>query len=76
MGVQTVPEEDGTLYDRVVRGVEKELLQQVMTISDEVIVKAAKRLGINRNTLQKKLTSKEAHEGAEAIAPPEPPPAE
>jgi two-component system response regulator AtoC len=76
VGVQTVPEEDGTLYDRVVRGVEMELLQQVMTISDEVIVKAAKRLGINRNTLQKKLTSKETPDPTEGPAVPEPPPAE
>ncbi len=64
VGVQAVPAEDGTLYDRVVRGVEKELLAQVMQISDGVIVKAAARLGINRNTLQKKLTAKEGPEGA------------
>ncbi len=67
-GVQSVPAEDGRLYDRVVRGVERELLEQVMAISDNVVVKAAARLGINRNTLQKKISQKEHPDGAEAPA--------
>jgi transcriptional regulator with PAS, ATPase and Fis domain len=67
-GIQTVPEK---LYHRVVRGVEKELLAQVMAISDGVVVKAAKRLGINRNTLQKKITAKEGANGTADPAPAE-----
>jgi DNA-binding NtrC family response regulator len=68
-GIQAVPAEDGTLYSRVVRGVEKELVEQVMAL-DKVVVTAAKRLGINRNTLQKKISQIENPEGAEApIAP-------
>ena len=61
-GIQAVAAEDGRLYDRVVRGVERELLEQVMGISDNVVVKAAARLGINRNTLQKKISQREAPE--------------
>ena len=62
-GIQSVPEK---LHKRVVHGVEKELLAQVMAISDGVVVKAAARLGINRNTLQKKISQKESLDGAEA----------
>jgi DNA-binding protein Fis len=76
--LQKIPAEDGALYDRLVRGVEKELLEQVMPICDNVLVKAAARLGINRNTLHKKLSelkapNGEASEDAEkaAVRPPE-----
>jgi transcriptional regulator with PAS, ATPase and Fis domain len=55
-GIQTVPPEDGTLYTRLVRGIERELIEQVLQMSDNVLVKAAARLGINRNTLHKKVT--------------------
>jgi two-component system response regulator AtoC len=55
-GIQTVPPEDGTLYSRLVRGVERELIEQVLQMCDNVLVKAAARLGINRNTLHKKVT--------------------
>ena len=54
-GIQTVPADEGTLYHRLVRGVERELLEQVLQLCDNVLVKAAARLGINRNTLHKKL---------------------
>ena len=54
-GIQNVPADDGRLYDRLVGGVERELIEQVMQLSDNVQVKAAARLGINRNTLHKKL---------------------
>ena len=57
--LQTVPADDGQLYDRLVYGVEKELLAQVMPLCDNVLVKAATRLGINRNTLHKKLSEME-----------------
>lgn len=53
--VQQLPTEDGNLYNRLMRGVERELLEQVLPLCDNVLVKAAARLGINRNTLHKKL---------------------
>jgi DNA-binding NtrC family response regulator len=43
------------LYEKVVGSVERELIQQVLSACDQVQVKAAARLGINRNTLHKKL---------------------
>jgi Nif-specific regulatory protein len=46
---------DRKLYDFLVGGVERELIEQVMQQCDRVQVKAAARLGINRNTLHKKL---------------------
>src|SRR5437764_13127297 len=54
--LQSVPAEDGNLYNRLIRGVERELLEQVLPLCDNVLVKAAARLGINRNTLHKKLS--------------------
>ena len=45
---------DETLYEKIVTPLEKELLSQVMEICRSKI-KAAERLGINRNTLHKKL---------------------
>ena len=48
------PEEDD-LYAKIVSRVERELIAQVMAACDGVQVKAAARLGINRNTLHKKL---------------------
>ena len=53
--MQTLPAEDGNLYNRLIRGVERELMEQVLPLCDNVLVKAAARLGINRNTLHKKL---------------------
>ena len=43
------------LYAAIVSRVERELLHQVMAACDNVQIKAAERLGINRNTLRKKL---------------------
>jgi transcriptional regulator with PAS, ATPase and Fis domain len=56
VGIQTVPTEDGSLHQRLVGGVERELIEQVLQLSDHVQVKAAARLGINRNTLHKKIS--------------------
>jgi DNA-binding NtrC family response regulator len=55
-GIQSCPAEEGMLYERLVGGVERELIEQVMQLADNVQVKAAGRLGINRNTLHKKLS--------------------
>jgi DNA-binding NtrC family response regulator len=45
----------GDLHMRIVDRVERELIEQVMAVCDNVQTKAATRLGINRNTLHKKL---------------------
>jgi DNA-binding NtrC family response regulator len=43
------------LHSRIVGQVERELIQQVLAACERVQIKAAARLGINRNTLHKKL---------------------
>ncbi len=48
------PNED-SLHTKIVNRVERELIAQVMATLDNVQIKAAARLGINRNTLHKKL---------------------
>jgi len=48
------PQEDN-LYAKIVNRVERELIAQVMLSCNQVQTKAATRLGINRNTLHKKL---------------------
>lgn len=45
----------GGLYDRVLQEVERPLLEQVMLRCQGNQLKAAAMLGINRNTLRKKL---------------------
>ena len=55
IGIQTLPE--GTLNERIVGGVERELIEQVLEQCDDVQVTAARRLGINRNTLHKKVST-------------------
>ena len=52
--VSASPQED-SLHAKVVNRVERELIAQVMTACDSVQTKAASKLGINRNTLHKKL---------------------
>jgi transcriptional regulator with GAF, ATPase, and Fis domain len=61
LGIQTLPEE--TLNERVVRAVERELIEQVLQLCGGVQVKAAKWLGINRNTLHKKVEFYEQADG-------------
>jgi DNA-binding NtrC family response regulator len=48
------PSEDN-LHTKIVNRVERELIAQVMTSCDNIQTKAASKLGINRNTLHKKL---------------------
>src|SRR5262249_19257541 len=55
VGIQSVPADEGKLYERLVEGVERELIEQVLLQCDNVQVKAATRLGMNRNTLHKKV---------------------
>jgi transcriptional regulator with GAF, ATPase, and Fis domain len=55
VGIQTIPPDEKRLYRRVVEGVEQELIEQVMRLCGDVQVKAATWLGINRNTLHKKV---------------------
>jgi DNA-binding NtrC family response regulator len=64
-GIQSTPPEEGRLYDRLVGGVERELIEQVMQLCDNIQVKAATRLGINRNTLHKKLSEFALGDGAQ-----------
>ena len=54
-GIRAAGPAANDLHDRVVGQVERELIQQVLQICDRVQIKAAARLGINRNTLHKKL---------------------
>ncbi|MGH6626344.1 MAG: Fis family transcriptional regulator [Burkholderiaceae bacterium] len=48
-------EEPGGMYEMLVRVVEKPLLEVVMTKADQNQSRAAEWLGLNRNTLRKKL---------------------
>jgi two-component system response regulator AtoC len=54
-GISTAGANANDLHDRIVGRVERELIQQVLQTCDRVQIKAAARLGINRNTLHKKL---------------------
>jgi DNA-binding NtrC family response regulator len=62
-GVATAPPDDETLFDRVVSRVERELISQMLAACGGVQLKAAARLGINRNTLRKKLLEHGLEEG-------------
>ena len=55
-GISTAGPGANDLYGRIVGRVERELIQQVLQTCDRVQIKAASRLGINRNTLHKKLS--------------------
>jgi transcriptional regulator with PAS, ATPase and Fis domain len=55
MGVQSPQIGGKKLYKYLVGGLERALIEHVIKLCDGVQVKAAERLGINRNTLHKKL---------------------
>jgi DNA-binding NtrC family response regulator len=55
-GIRAAGPAASDLHDRIVGQVERELIQQVLQTCDRVQIKAAARLGINRNTLHKKLS--------------------
>jgi DNA-binding NtrC family response regulator len=54
--LQMMPADGDEVHRRLLRDVELELIEQVMQQTNRVLVKAAARLGINRNTLHKKLS--------------------
>jgi DNA-binding NtrC family response regulator len=54
-GLAAAGAQEDNLHAKVVNRVERELIAQVMTSCDSVQTKAATKLGINRNTLHKKL---------------------
>jgi transcriptional regulator with GAF, ATPase, and Fis domain len=54
-GLSTAGPQEDSLYTKIVNRVEREVIAQVMTECDNIQIKAAKRLGINRNTLHKKI---------------------
>jgi DNA-binding NtrC family response regulator len=54
-GLNTAGPQEDNLHAKIVNRVERELIVQVMSACDNVQTKAAARLGINRNTLHKKL---------------------
>ncbi|MEQ8849431.1 sigma-54 dependent transcriptional regulator [Botrimarina sp.] len=54
-GLAKADEEATDLHGRIVDRVEREVIAQVLTRCDGVQIKAAQRLGINRNTLHKKI---------------------
>jgi two-component system response regulator AtoC len=54
LGIQTLPDD---LWERLVPAVERKLIEQVLKECNDVQVKAALRLGINRNTLANKVAS-------------------
>jgi DNA-binding NtrC family response regulator len=58
------------LHGRVVGQVERELIQQVLASCDRVQIKAAARLGINRNTLHKKIAEFKIDAGGDAVPVP------
>ncbi len=55
VGLNGAGETAEDLHSRIVDRVEQEVIAQVMSSCDNVQIKAAARLGINRNTLHKKL---------------------
>jgi transcriptional regulator with PAS, ATPase and Fis domain len=54
-GLNGSPEKSDNLHSVIVDRVEKELISQVMRRCQNIQIKAAAQLGINRNTLRKKL---------------------
>lgn len=54
-GLKDAGDAEEDLLSRIVEPVERRVISEVMTTTDGVQIKAAARLGINRNTLHKKL---------------------
>lgn len=64
-GLADAGAEGGDLHPKIVNGVERELIAQVMLSCNGVQTKAATKLGINRNTLHKKLKEYELGDAEE-----------
>ena len=64
-GLTTAAPDDDALFERIVSRVERELIAQMLAACNGVQLKAAARLGINRNTLRKKLQEHGLEEGPE-----------
>ncbi len=78
-GLRAAGPQANNLYDRIVGQVERELIEQVLASCERVQIKAAARLGINRNTLHKKLAEFRIDEDGAGppggpAEPPAPPP--
>lgn len=65
-GIRTSPADSDDLHPRVVNRVERELILQVLQQTNYIQTKAATRLGINRNTLHKKMKEYGIDENGEA----------
>ncbi len=65
-GLSTAGPQEDNLHAKIVNRVERELITQVMTSCDSVQTKAATKLGINRNTLHKKLKEYDLDGAAES----------
>jgi DNA-binding NtrC family response regulator len=55
VGINGADDSTNNVHGQIVGHVEREVIAQVMSSCDNVQIKAASRLGINRNTLHKKL---------------------
>ena len=55
VGINGTDDSMNNIHGQIVGHVEREVIAQVMSSCDNVQIKAASRLGINRNTLHKKL---------------------
>jgi DNA-binding protein Fis len=69
LGLATAGQHEDSLHAKIVDRVEREVIAQVMAECDNVQIKAAKRLGINRNTLHKKLAELGMEVAEHAAAP-------
>jgi DNA-binding NtrC family response regulator len=72
-GMHAPRAEDTTLHKFLVDGVERELIEAVLRESGDNQVKAAQRLGINRNTLHKKREEYRKADDAAEVPADEPP---
>ena len=63
LGVSTAAADEENLHTKIVNRVERELIVQVMAATGGVQTKAAQKLGINRNTLHKKLKEYNLEDG-------------
>ena len=68
LALVAMPDGSGDFHGRLLREIERELIEQVMQQTNGVLVKAAARLGINRNTLHKKLSEFNMIDKPEKIA--------